>query len=62
MVSGYCEHASVRLPTLQVEVECEVAFPHLLLVHQVELLVHGDGEDVLPQPDPSCNIDKGGAR
>lgn len=58
-MSGHCEHASVRLLILQVKVEREVALPHLLLVHQVELLVHGDSEDVLPQPDPSCNTDRG---
>lgn len=51
MVSGDCEHAGVLGRLLQVKVKRQVALPHLLFVHQVELLVHGDGEDVLPQPD-----------
>lgn len=51
--SGYCGHASLLSLLLQIEVKREAALPHLLFIHQVKLLVHGDGEDVLPEPDSS---------
>lgn len=47
-----------KISCSQAEVKGQVRLSHLLTEHGIELLIHGHGEDVLPQTHTTCRDEK----